>query len=73
MKLIRFIKEFTKQNKWGYLWASIVLIIGSLIIYGKDAKVFDLGEWILWLPLSIGLLFLFSIVMGFFLFYGGFE
>ena len=73
MKIIRFIKEFSKENKWGFLWSSIVISLFSLFIYVKDTTSFDVGEWIMWSPLPIGLLFIFSFLLGFFLYYGGFE
>ena len=74
MKLFRFIKEFWKENKVNYIISVFLISFGSLIIYAKRShNNFPLFDFLLSIPVLCSLLFLLSLGLALFLFWGNFE
>jgi len=73
MGIIKTITEIWKVNKGGYFISSIILSLGSLLIYAKqhNGLTFDIGEYFMYLPFVLLLLLIF--MFGFALFLGGKE
>ena len=76
MKLLKFLKDFWKENKKGYMWACIIITIITIFIYDimflsitHQAHVTPIA-YILGLPAIFGLTGLLALGIGIFM-YGG--
>lgn len=65
------IKEFFKYNWKGFIVSSILTLLGSILIFLKQNQInTDWGTFILWSPMVIVMLFIFSFGIYLFMFGG---